>query len=127
MGHYELETRAGPAQFSCLSVSTHHRAKQLYYKLAPLVTLTNVLRGLCRNLAASRLSCSCPPSHLNRHSSRTQRSWQKSQGDRGSVCNLSSSSSVCLSAHGCQSTNAECCATQYLLLRDRCHATRGQV
>lgn len=34
MGHYyEMETQAGPAQFSWLSVSTHHIGKQLYYKL----------------------------------------------------------------------------------------------
>lgn len=44
MGHYELETWAGPAQFLWLSISTHPREKQLYYKLVRSVTLTNVLQ-----------------------------------------------------------------------------------
>lgn len=35
----------------------------------------------CRNLAVPKLSCSCPPSHLNHHTSEMQRTWQKRQGN----------------------------------------------
>lgn len=37
-----------------ICVSTHHREKQLYYKLMRSLTLTNVLLGLCRKLALSQ-------------------------------------------------------------------------
>lgn len=61
MENYEQETRAGSRPFFLpwLSVSTHHREKQLGYKLASSLTLTNVLPWTTKQPArtATRLSC----------------------------------------------------------------------
>lgn len=104
MESYEQETRAGSRPFFLpwLSVSTHHREKQLGYKLAGSLTLTNVLLWTTKQPArsATRLSCRSLPT-LTRE--RIQE--KKQQLPRGSVCHLSAD------LNGCWSTNAEKCVT----------------
>lgn len=53
MGQYKQETWADPAQFFWPSLSTHRRKKQLYCKLACVVTVTNVFLGLWREPGSS--------------------------------------------------------------------------
>lgn len=91
MGHYyEPETRAGPAQFFWLSVSTHHIVKQLYYKLVCSVWHWQMR---CLDSAEAQSSLFLPPStdtlaRIYTHILKALHLRQKRLSSRGSVCDL---------------------------------------
>lgn len=118
MGHYEVETRGGRVLLVWPSISTHHRVKQLYYKLASSVTLTDVpqktwlLLSLCLFFAHL---LNLTTSYAKKRSSLAMETHKQEVPCLIAFVQRMSVGSL---AH-CQRTNTDRSATQYLLLRDR--------